>query len=958
MRALIALTIVITIISGCRSTQKSEISDAVAPQNVLPYITNMRQLSFEGRRAGEGYFSRDGKKLIFQSERDSANPFYQIYLMNLETGETKRVSPGRGKTTCAWIHPEGKKVLFSSTHADPDLDKKVAAEREERKNPKSKYNWSFDEAYDIYEASADGKNLKNLTKTKGYDAEASYSPDGKWIAFASNRAAYQKPMDAETAKIFARDASYMMDLYIMKADGSAMKQLTTHKGYDGGPFFSPDGKRLTFRRFSADGHSAEIFTINVDGTDEKQLTQLKSMSWAPFYHPSGDYLIFATNKEGYANFELYIVDVNGTQNPVRVSNLPNFDGLPVFSPDGRSLIWTHSNENNEAQLYRADWNDALARQALKLAPPSPSLTSMRAEIDANDAKLWVEYLASEKFEGRPTGGKFESEYVSHLAKAFAQMGLKPGVGNQFEQTYEFVSGIELQPKNALTLTIGSTTENPAISNAWIPLSYSKTGEFPSAPVVFAGYGMVAAEGNGQPAYNSYEGLDVKGKWVLAFAGLPEEVTNERRFHLHLYSRLQHKAMMARQNGAIGLIVIEDAKTPSPDLQLSFEGRSEDAGLPVLRLSPALADRIFKSANSSRAEWTTKLQKGEVGHLVFPAVSLKATVDLRFKKSTAKNVIAKLDAPGSHSSLIVGAHLDHLGRGEGGGSLSKVKNSIHYGADDNASGVAGVMEIAHWLANEVNSGKIKLKHNVYFALWTGEEIGVLGSSHFVKSKAMLKLTAALNLDMIGRMQDHLIVQGVGSAKEWRSVIERVNFGKPLTLRLQEDPYLPTDAMSFYLQGIPSISFFTGSHPQYHTGEDKPELINYTGLTKIADWVGRMTVTLGTSSTPMVHYQKVEASKNRDSSRGFRLFLGTIPDYSQEGQKGVLISGTSKGSPAEKAGLQAGDVIIELGGMKVQNLNDYVYCLQALKANEQTKMRILRAGAEKELQITPQLKRQTQ
>ncbi len=152
-------------------------------------------------------------------------------------------------------------------------------------------------------------------------------------------------------------------------------------------------------------------------------------------------------------------------------------------------------------------------------------------------------------------------------------------------------------------------------------------------------------------------------------------------------------------------------------------------------------------------------------------------------------------------------------------------------------------------------------------------------------------------------------------------------------------------------------FTGSHPQYHTGEDTPDLINYDGLVKTADWAANLTGILAASPTPLVKYVKVEASKRQGEGRGFRLYLGTIPDYSQEGKKGVLISGTSKDSPAEKAGLQAGDTIIELGGMKIQNLNDYVYCLQALKANEKIKMRVLRAGNEKQFDITPVLKAQT-
>ncbi len=268
-----------------------------------------------------------------------------MYVLDILTGDTIRVSPGTGKTTCGWIHPSMKKVMFSSTHLDPTTKKKTEDEYENRKKAvKARYSWSFDENYDIFSSDLNGKNIQRLTKEKGYDAEGSYSPDGQWIAFASNRAGYTEKLEGEDKKFFEQDPSYMMDIYIMKADGSQVKRLTTSKGYDGGPFFSADGKKITWRRFSANGSTAEIFTMNVDGTDQKQITDLKSMSWAPFFHPSGDYIIFGSSVLGYSNFELFMVDSAGKHAPVRVTFDEGFDGLPVFTPDGNGLSWTHRNE--------------------------------------------------------------------------------------------------------------------------------------------------------------------------------------------------------------------------------------------------------------------------------------------------------------------------------------------------------------------------------------------------------------------------------------------------------------------------------------------------------------------------------------------------------------------------------------------------------------------------------------
>ena len=239
----------------------------------------------------------------------------------------------------------------------------------------------------------------------------------------------------------------------------------------------------------------------------------------------------------------------------------------------------------------------------------------------------------------------------------------------------------------------------------------------------------------------------------------------------------------------------------------------------------------------------------------------------------------------------------------------------------------------------------------FALWTGEEIGILGSSYFAGMNKTYALSASLNMDMIGRYRNALFVQGLGSAPQWKTLIEQANAREPLILHTQDDPYLPSDALTFYMKQMPSIMLFTGSHPQYHTPEDTADLINYDGLAQVAAFAERLTTRLASAPKSLVTYQKVEGDPKTHPNHGLRLYLGTIPDYSRELKHGVAITGTSKDSPAEKAGLTSGDIILELGGMKIENLYDYVYCLQALKANEKTQMRILRAGQEKVLNITP-------
>ena len=226
----------------CQEESANDKSDAA---NESRWLSNERQLTFEGRRAGEGYFSRDGRRMVFQSEREPGNPFFQIYLLDFETGDVDRVSPGQGKTTCAWIHPNGESVLYASTQDDKAAQDKQTAELELRASGKERrYSWDYDETYELYAYDLAGKTYKRLTNATGYDAEASWSPDGSKIVFASNRRAYERDLTNRETERFKIDPAYMIDLYIMDADGSNIKRLTESPGYDGGPFFSPDGQQI------------------------------------------------------------------------------------------------------------------------------------------------------------------------------------------------------------------------------------------------------------------------------------------------------------------------------------------------------------------------------------------------------------------------------------------------------------------------------------------------------------------------------------------------------------------------------------------------------------------------------------------------------------------------------------------------------------------------------------------
>jgi Tol biopolymer transport system component len=334
------------------------------------FLSRVRRLTVDGRRAGEGYWSPDGTRLVFQSEREPGNPFYQMYVLDFATGETTRISPGLGKTTCGFFRPGSDQIEFASTHHDPTSKRQQDDELAFRASGKERrYAWDYDPEMDIYAYSEKTKALTRLTTARGYDAEGGYSPDGQWLVFSSTRAAYDHPLSDAEKKQLELDPSYFAEIYIMKADGSDQRRLTNVPGYDGGPFFNHDGSRILWRRFDERGLIADVWSMKPDGSDATQLTDFGAMSWAPYEHASGEYILFASNKLGFENFEVFMVDSAGTKEPVRVTYSDGFDGLPVPSPDGTQLAWTSSRSGGGAgQIFLAQWNHQKALEAIKAAP--------------------------------------------------------------------------------------------------------------------------------------------------------------------------------------------------------------------------------------------------------------------------------------------------------------------------------------------------------------------------------------------------------------------------------------------------------------------------------------------------------------------------------------------------------------------------------------------------------------
>jgi len=923
------------------------------------FLKNTRQLIYEGNRSGEGYFSDDGRYLIFQSERDADNPFYQIYILDFETGDINRISPGYGKTTCSYFQWNGDRVMYASSHLDPDAKKKQKEELDFRASgQKRRYSWDYEPQMDIFTSKPDGSDIKQLTKDFGYDAEGSYSPDGKLIVFSSNKHAFFPGLSVKEKETLEIDPSYFCELYLMNADGSDVKQVTHTPGYDGGPFFSSDGKKIIWRRFSEDGMNADVYTMNIDGTGEKRITDFGSLSWAPFFHPSGDYIVFASNKLGFTNFEVYLVDSEGLKEPVQVTFTDKFDGLPVFSPDGTKLIWTSSRcADGKTQLFIAGWNDAYAREQLAKSPVRKTITGslnfkFKPEILESELQEKLTYIASDATEGRMTGSKGIRMAADYITNIFKDQGLQPLTGHaDYFWPFDFTADIKSEAGSNHFVIDGKAYE---LNKDFKPLSSTDNGEV-EGEIVMAGYGLKISDGAGFE-YNSFEKADVKNKIVMVIDGIPGGLDKEKEKLFERNIASGYKQMLARQNGAKAILIV----TPKVHNETNHEivGTS---GIISVNISEELADIILSKDNQTVETLKEKLKDGDPKgneHLYNTAVKVKITAKIDRIIKQDNNIVGMIPSGNPDADYIfIGAHYDHLGFGEvNSRSVGEHKSEIHNGADDNGSGTVTIIELAEYFAGLKKENPEAITCNLVFCLWSAEELGLLGSNSFTSKLPVAeeKIKAYLNYDMVGRLKDNrLDLQGIGSATEWKMIAEKKNVVSGFNLVMAEDPYLPTDATSFYLKGIPVASFFTGVHNDYHTYSDDVEFINFEGMLSITKFSSLLIREIMKPEQSLT-YMEVKINSQKSSKGAASVSLGTIPAYAGSDQPGVQIQGVRPGGPAEKAGLLANDIIIGLNGKETNNIYDFMNILGELKADVETEIVVKRNETKMTFRIVPEAK----
>jgi Tol biopolymer transport system component len=555
----------------------------------------------------------------------------------------------------------------------------------------------------------------------------------------------------------------------------------------------------------------------------------------------------------------------------------------------------------------------------------------------------IKIVAADDMEGRGLGTKGIDRAAAFLEARLRELKLQPAFGKSYKQPFEVKTGVEMGERNRL----GSVA-----ADAWTPLGFSSSGKF-AAPVVFVGYGIAAPP----LGYDDYAGVDLKGKIALMLRYEPQEKDDKSVFDGRKPSRwsaMRYKVLQARQRGAVAVIFTtgpqqDEGKDRIPALK--NDGPQSSAGIPVIQIKPS----VVETWGVNLKEFQDAVDKDLKPRSRVLPMPLDGNINVKATYATTSNVAALLPGRGklANDVVVIGAHYDHLGYG-GEHSMKPNVHAIHNGADDNGSGTVSVLLIAQQMSELMKDAPER--RTVLFALFSGEEVGLAGSSWMVDHMPvpMERVVAMINLDMVGMLRnDELIAFGADSAPQWRPLLERN--AEPLKLKLIErgDGYGPSDQTSFYAKQVPVIHFFTGTHERYHAPEDKAEFLNYAGAAKVVELTAAVAdeIALG-RVTPAYARTTAAAPAMEGDSRGYGAYLGTVPDFkAMEADKGgVLLADVRAGGPADKAGIRGGDRIVEMAATKIENLYDMTYALQDHKPGETIDVVVIRNNTPLKLRAT--------
>jgi aminopeptidase YwaD len=610
---------------------------------------------------------------------------------------------------------------------------------------------------------------------------------------------------------------------------------------------------------------------------------------------------------------------------------------------------------------------------------SPSLAADgvgRHALSPESIKAEITYLASDPLKGRLTGEPGNEMAARYIAQEFARDGLKPlGTARQrdpnvpldgsgYYQPFTFIAGRAVGKGCSLEFGRESRAGSGDIaSSAFHPTGWQKMrlhedyeisgisgGGNAVGELVFVGYGIRAPQAN----HDDYANLDIKGKVVLLLSGSPKE---DPHSPLADFADVRRKALAARELGAAAIIVVlPTSATTFPHPRFEFADAS-DTGLPVLRMRRNTAVELLKANHLDLAGLVADAD-AEKFVSADTHCAVRLTADVHKVTKVSANIVGMIEGSDptlKNETVVIGAHMDHWGMG-GPGSLAKSDApAIHHGADDNASGTAGVMELARYFGTpsgrDAASAPVRPKRSLVFICFSGEELGLFGSDHYVKHPVvpLAQTVAMLNMDMVGRLRDNkLIVIGSGTAKEWDSLLEETNRTAGFALAKSESGFGASDQQSFYTQNVPVLFFFPGTHSDYHTPTDTADKINAEGEAHVLQLVAACAEEIADNPVRPT-FQRIKTSEQNAASRGFRVYFGSVPDYAAN-VVGVQLNGVREGSPAEKGGLKAGDIIVKFGDRTIKNVYDYTYALQDHKPGDVVDVVVKRGGETVTLQVT--------
>lgn len=566
----------------------------------------------------------------------------------------------------------------------------------------------------------------------------------------------------------------------------------------------------------------------------------------------------------------------------------------------------------------------------------PALAQQGA-MTAGTLKEYVGFLASDSLKGRKPGTAEINVAATYILDHFKSAGLKP-MGEGGFQWFEIVTDVTLGDKNSISFD----GYDAVLRKDFIPLAFSSSAAV-EAGVAFAGYGFEIDIDSLK--WNDYNGLDVKGKWVMIFRADPELDNSDSRFIP--YSDLRSKVLTAKDKGAAGVLVVTPNGMEKEDklMSLTVENNDVTAGIPIVNISRELAGKVLKKSGYTIDSLEQSIVSGKKPFSFDAGVRLRGVTEVNQKRERTANVVGLLEGSDpvlKDQYLVIGAHYDHLGfGGPGSGSRMPDTNAVHNGADDNASGTAMVMA----LTNSLGAQKASLKRSVIFVAFSSEEIGLLGSKYFIDHPLvdLKSISAMFNFDMVGRFdreKNSISVSGTGTSAEADSLLLGLEKGLPFTVVHSPDGYGPSDHASFYASNIPVFYFNTGVHSDYHTPFDDTDKLDFDNEKSVGDFAISIIRVVDNYPSKLTFRESGKKEQTGRSGRRLKVTLGIMPDFAGTEKKGLRIDGVTKDGPADRGGMKKGDIITGINGMPVGNIYEYMSRLQKLKHGMTVNVEVIR------------------